>query len=535
MKIAKEYSNAPVMYYKPEIDKCLKCGERLKRSHRVWSKYIIQLTGTMYVVSMGYRCSKDDCSSDTVYRSAMAEALSLKYYSFGIDVIAKVGEMRFNWNRTLKEIHSELTKSIIISEREIQYLIEIYMLLITGVKQDKSYLDNVISKEGIILSIDGIQPEKGNEVLYILKDVLSGEVLCSENLLSSDEESIKGLIQPVIDLGYPILGVISDGQKSIRLAVTELMPDVPYQLCHYHYLDEVSQGLEEGDRKLKTKLKKEIRDIRTVEKRIEKAESNLGTDRERDILKDFTIAIRTTGLENSIYPFDCGGIKVYEQLVDIEMALNACQKAKDHPLLKRMKDMTSIYKTYSGEYQEVNMLFTMVKRIATLIDPDNFPEDNEVKRKQRLIGYMGYVARKKKEYPKLSAYLNHIVKVTKSFLPCLFAYLRCSQLPVTNNDLEIFHRRVKTAHRRRTGRKSSHDYIIRYGKFAVYQMGIDCGVRIKGVAYTKLKELKHQLGIVRKRYSKMYQVRHKRSEFLKSLVDRWSDISISSSLSLTPT
>src|SRR4030065_2726040 len=130
MKIAKDYSNVPVVDYKPEVDKCLECGKKLERSHRVWSKYIIQLTGTIYAVSMGYRCCKDDCSS-TIYRSAMAESLSLKYYSFGMDVIAKVGEMRFNWNRTLGEIHSEMMKSILISEREIQYLIEIYMLLIT--------------------------------------------------------------------------------------------------------------------------------------------------------------------------------------------------------------------------------------------------------------------------------------------------------------------------------------------------------------------------------------------------------------------
>jgi hypothetical protein len=220
----------------------------------------------------------------------MAESLSLKHYSFGIDVIAKVGEMRFNWNRTLGEIHSELTKSILISEREIQYLIETYMLLITGIKQDKSYLDEVISPEGIILSIDGIQPEKGNEILYVLRDVLSGEVLGSENLQSSDEESIKGLIRAVIELGYPILGVVSDGQDTIRKAVTNLLPDIPYQLCHYHYLDNVGKELEDKDRKLKTKLKKSLRGIRTVEKQVEEMKSGI----EKEVVKDFTVAVRTT-------------------------------------------------------------------------------------------------------------------------------------------------------------------------------------------------------------------------------------------------
>ena len=522
MKVAKDYSNVSPVYYKPELEKCLGCGSQLKRSHRIWNKYIIRLTGIIYAVSMGYRCSSDKCSPDILYRSAEAESLSLKYYSFGMDVIARIGEMRFSMNQTLGEIHSELAESISISEREVQYLIEIYMLLMAGVKQDRSYLDDVISPEGIILSIDGIQPEKGNEVLYILRDVLSGEVLYAENLLSSDNGSIKGMIQPVIDLGYPILGVVSDGQLSIRVAVMDLLPDVPYQLCHYHYLDDISAGLEDKDRELKTKLKKGIRDIRTVERRIEKMEDSA----EKDVLNDFTIAIRTTALQKSVYPFKCGGIRIYDQLIDIEATLMACQKMKDHTLLTRLRKIVARYRPYGTQYQEADMLFTVVKRIASLIDPDNFPEDSEEKRKRRLIGYMGYVAKLKRQYPELAEDLNHVIKTTKSFLPHLFAYLRCSRLPATNNDLEIFHRKVKTMHRRRTGRRSSHDYIIRYGRFAVYQMGMDCRDRLKALSYSKLKALKEQLESARRRYSKMYRVRHKRPEFLTQLLGRWATVAI---------
>jgi hypothetical protein len=293
MKTAKDYSDVTRIYYRPEMSHCLGCNTPLKRSHRIWNKYIHQLSGTIYAVSMGYRCPNPNCSTNLIYRSAEAESLSLKYYSFGIDVIAQIGEMRFDRNQTISEIHAELQKQTAISEREIQYLIETYMLLITGVKRDKRYLDEVIKKEGIILSIDGIQPEKGNEVLYILRDVLSGEVLHAENLLSSDQESLKGIIQPVISLGYPILGVISDGQQSIRLAVTALLGEVPYQLCHYHYLDGISQGLEEADRQLKTQLKKGIRDIRTVERRIEKMEAS----DEKEILEELTLTLGVSFLK----------------------------------------------------------------------------------------------------------------------------------------------------------------------------------------------------------------------------------------------
>ena len=522
MKLAKDYSNVSTVYYRPEMQNCLGCGSRLKRSHRVWNKHITQLTGTIYAVSMGYRCPNDECSLDVVYRSKEAESLSLKYYSFGMDVIARIGEMRFSRNQTLGEIHSELKESVSISEREVHYLIETYMLLVAGIKQDQSYLDEVISPEGIILSIDGIQPEKGNEVLYILRDVLSGEVLHAENLLSSDNGSIKRIIQPVIDLGYPILGVVSDGQRSIRVAVMDLLPDVPYQLCHYHYLDDISVGLEDRDRKLKTKLKNGIRDIRIVERRIQKMEDS----EEKDVLNDLTIAVRTTALHKSVYPFDCGGIRIYDQLMDIESTLMACQKVKNHPLLTRLRELVDGYRSYSTQYEEVDMLLTLVKRIASLIDPDNFPEDTEEKRKQRLMGYMGYVAKLKRQHPELAEDLNQVIKTTRSFLPHLFAYLRCPQLPVTNNDLEIFHRKVKTMHRRRTGRKSSHDYIIRYGKFAVYQMEMGCMDRLKVLDYTKLKALKEQLESIRRRYSKMYRVRHKRPEFLNQLLERWTAAAI---------
>jgi len=127
MKIKKNYTNVSTIYYKPEINKCLECDSELIRSHRVWNKYIIQLSRIIYAVSMGYVCNNDDCPSNVVYRSAQAESLSLKYYSFGMDVIAKIGEMRFVENSTLTEIHSELAKKISISEREVQYLIETYM------------------------------------------------------------------------------------------------------------------------------------------------------------------------------------------------------------------------------------------------------------------------------------------------------------------------------------------------------------------------------------------------------------------------
>jgi len=60
----------------------------------------------------------------------------------------------------------------------------------------------------VVSSYPSMEFNQKNEVLYILRDVLSGTVLHAENLLSSDEESIKGIIQSVMSMGYPILGEV---------------------------------------------------------------------------------------------------------------------------------------------------------------------------------------------------------------------------------------------------------------------------------------------------------------------------------------
>lgn len=77
-------------------------------------------------------------------------------------------------------------------------------------------------------------------VLWVLRDCLSGEILLARSLLSSNETDLAGLLREIQQsLPVPIRGVVSDGQHSIRNAVSTALPDVPHQLCHFHYLRDV--------------------------------------------------------------------------------------------------------------------------------------------------------------------------------------------------------------------------------------------------------------------------------------------------------
>lgn len=316
------------IYFRPEIQHCPHCGTKLKRHHTAWKKNVITLAGVIQAWSMAYACSNADCSYPrTYYKSAEAELLSMKHTSYGFDVLALVGQLRFKQHMTIGEITETLNqRGVTTSERNSQRLYERYLTLLRASVTDhvKQTLKQVVQDHGgIMISMDGVQPEKGNETLYVIREVFSGTILSAQNLKSSSAEELKKLILPVIELGFPIIGIVTDGQQSIRMAMESLLPDVPYQYCQYHYLKDIAKPVVELDRKLKTGIKKSLRGIREVEKRIENDAST-----EAEVAKDYVAAIRSVLLEDGNPPLDLPGIRVYENARAIQASLERCLSKK---------------------------------------------------------------------------------------------------------------------------------------------------------------------------------------------------------------
>ncbi|SFF31346.1 hypothetical protein SAMN04487969_12513 [Paenibacillus algorifonticola] len=252
---------APRVYFRPEFKNCPHCESKLRRTHTAWEKKIVTRDGIIHAWSMAYACKNPDCAhAGVAYKSAEAEMLSMKHSSYGYDVLALVGELRFKQHRTVAEVAEALNEQgIPTSERHAQNLYERYQILLSASLDDhvnKVLAETTEQNGGVILSMDGVQPEKGNETLYVLREVFSGTVLAAQNMKSGTAEELKTLIEPFLMLGYPIVGIVSDGQKSIRLAFETLLPDVPYQYCQYHYLKDIAKPIVDADRKLKWNSKR---------------------------------------------------------------------------------------------------------------------------------------------------------------------------------------------------------------------------------------------------------------------------------------
>ena len=159
-------------------------------------------------------------------------------------------------------------------------------------------------------------------MLWGLRDCLSAEILLARSLLSATQDDLADRIDAVRQaLGVPIVGVISDGQPSLRCAVEKALPDVPHQLCHFHYLREAAKSIFEADRHAKKELKKRVRGVRPIERQLEKR-----TDPEAEVMRGYCSAVRSALTDDGHPPLAASGLKLHDRLTALSQSLERVAK-----------------------------------------------------------------------------------------------------------------------------------------------------------------------------------------------------------------
>jgi hypothetical protein len=242
MRTKKSYEQRNKRTYRPELTHCLDCGTRLRRAVTISERTIITLKEVLHLVHRGYRCPCPDCPGhQRLYRSSEGDALALPGLTFGLDIVLLVGHLRLREHKTVDEIHTMLLQHLAavhqtISRREILWLFEAYAALVragTEVAHDEEWKAQVRENQGLLLSIDGIQPDNGNETIYLVRDVWTGRLQAAENVTDSTKECLKQVLAPVVALNLPVVGVISDAQPTELQAVADLWPQAPIKSASF--------------------------------------------------------------------------------------------------------------------------------------------------------------------------------------------------------------------------------------------------------------------------------------------------------------
>jgi hypothetical protein len=305
--------------------RCVRCREPARVDYTKTRK-VTTLQGVVSLHMQVRRCHGIKCQMAMVsVRPEEEGRWALPGHEFGLDVIALVGALRYRDSRSVPEIHAALrARAVVVSERTVTNLLDRYDELVSLRLTDERRIRDVVGRYGrALLAIDGLAPDVGHEVLWVVRECLSGEVLLARSLLSGAERELAPLLHEVKRAlgGIPIDGVVSDGQRSIRNTVASVFPGVPHQLCQFHYLREAARPLYEADRHLKKELKKKIRGVRQIERAVEGKEdpSSVAT-------RAYCAAVRSAITDDSRPPLKPPGLRLNKRLAAVSESLKRLEK-----------------------------------------------------------------------------------------------------------------------------------------------------------------------------------------------------------------
>jgi len=255
-----------------EQETCLHCQRPLHicdhRTHRIYS-----LDGPVEIICKLAHCPDRTCPGHAHTQSPRAEAqLTLPWWTIAWDVFCWIGYRRFARHWSITPIRAELrdTYQVPLSEDTIADYVRRYQIMVAARHQDPDQLAEAYRAiDALVLSIDGLQPEKGHETLYVVRELVGKRVWFAEALLSSTAEEIQRLIAKAKEwamrLGKPVVLWMSDKQDAFVTGIAAAFPDVPHRFCQNHFLRDVAKPMLEADSQAKVALRSKVRGLRAIE------------------------------------------------------------------------------------------------------------------------------------------------------------------------------------------------------------------------------------------------------------------------------
>ena len=156
---------------------CPECDKRMWVDYDNW-RTVTTLLGLVRLRLKVRRCHNDQCSRYLQpYRPEAEGRCVLPQHEFGLDVIALIGALRYSEHLSVPELHERLVKGsgLGICERTVTNLLDRYDELLAVSLADDKRLKRITNEQGrVILALDGLQPDVGHEVLWVLRDCISG-------------------------------------------------------------------------------------------------------------------------------------------------------------------------------------------------------------------------------------------------------------------------------------------------------------------------------------------------------------------------
>ena len=148
-----------------------------------------------------------------------------------------------------------------------------YQNLVAARQQDPEHMAQAYRCiPSLVLTIDGLQPEKGHETLYVVRELNAKRVWFGAALLSSSTDEVRRLLVRAGEwakrLGLPVRLWLSDKQDAFVKGIAAEFPGVPHRYCQNHFLRDLAKPTLEQDSHAKVQMRKHVRGLRAIEREV---------------------------------------------------------------------------------------------------------------------------------------------------------------------------------------------------------------------------------------------------------------------------
>jgi hypothetical protein len=309
-------------------------------------RHFFTLDCPVHLVCKLNHCPDPRCPGHSKTKSPEIEStIALPGWGIGWDLFCWIGHRRFSRHWSIPQIRAELLDSFAINLTEpgIANDIRRYQTMVAARQQDPEVLRrHYRGIDSLILSIDGLQPEKGHETLYVVRELNGKRVWFAEALLSATADEVRRLVtqakQWAADLGKPVTLWISDKQDAFVSGIAAEFPRVPHRYCANHFLRDLAKPVLEADSHAKVQMRQKVRGLRGIEQTILNHRSAASVERAEASPSLESVAASADHEDSSPIPVDPAGDVVLDYCAAVRGILNDDQGGPLHPSGLRMAE-----------------------------------------------------------------------------------------------------------------------------------------------------------------------------------------------------
>jgi hypothetical protein len=463
---------------------CKYCNKPMKIANTTIVGPIVGLVENYDVQKRYYKCGQALCDGGDEKPTHPENEFHPPKSDFDYEVHAKVAELRWKNKLTYEEIILEMEKSfeIVLNLATVERILKTYEIGCSE-KYKPEYIEKIKANGGVLLTIDGMKPLKGNPPLYTTRDELTGLKIHAKRLTSESTKQIKDVLIAAkqrieIELEAKVIGIMSDAHPKQRKAIAEVFPKTPHCLCHYHFYNYVFKAPKEFDSNLMTQSRKFLRSLYYLNKGKKYDNQGKHWEPEHPFTKDLLKILRALSnwKPRPKDPFFVG-VELFSRLSDVLNILEELTTEidaigtpfEDEKVIRSLYLQIKEYiTTNQDKKRELDVIKSYLTNIKAILDDDNASADTAL---NLMKNYCNTLAKRqlRNDYGLIEAqFIEDLTKFVETKGELLFNYKRIEGAPKTNNLHELSFKQLKHFLRKIIGFRTAKSFLLSHGEHIIF-------------------------------------------------------------------